>query len=123
MPKKPKRRVKSVAKRTFVEAPIVKQPAESDRVTYRELRNTPGRVWERLAANTPLTLVADGEVKAIVIPITDGDPARALSAYRRGRALQAMREIQMEAQRNGTSKMALAEINAIIREVRHELRG
>lgn len=126
MPRKPKRRVKGVKKgkrdatRPAVAAPIAKKPVESDRVTYRELRNTPGRVWERLAENTPLTLVADGEVKAVVIPITDGDPARALSAYRRGRALQAMQEIREEARRNGTSKMTLAEINAIIREVRRE---
>lgn len=123
MPKKPAKRAKRakvVAKRTVTDVPAPKQPIESDRVTYRELRNTPGRVWERLAENTPLTLVADGEVKAVVIPITDGDPARALSAYRRGRALQAMQEIREEARRNGTSKMTLAEINAIIREVRRE---
>ena len=34
---------------------------ETGRVTYRELRNTPGRVWERLAGGGPRTLVADGE--------------------------------------------------------------
>ena len=123
MSKKPKKRAKLASKRPVVDVPVARQPVETDRITYRELRNTPGRVWERLAEGRPLTLVADGEVKAVVIPITDGDPARALSAYRRGRALQAMREIQMEAQRNGTSKMTLAEINAIFREVRHELRG
>jgi hypothetical protein len=36
-----------------------KRPAPSgDRVTYRDLRNTPGRVWERLASREILTLVA-----------------------------------------------------------------
>jgi hypothetical protein len=41
----------------------------SNHVTYRELRNTPGKVWERLEADQPLTLMAGGEPKALLIPI------------------------------------------------------
>jgi hypothetical protein len=95
----------------------------SDRVTYRELRNTPGRVWERLARDLPLTLVADGEAKAILIPIADGDAAGTYDAYIRGRALLAMRSMQDAARRSGKDKMTLAEINKVIREVRRERRA
>ena len=111
------------AKRTKAAQPqsaVVREAVETDRITYRELRNTPGRVWERLADDTPLTLVADGEVKALVIPITDGDTRKALDAYSRGRAMIAMQDIQAEARRNGTSTMTLEEINTIIREVRRQ---
>jgi serine/threonine-protein kinase RIO1 len=96
------------------------QKALGDRVTYRELRNTPGRVWERLADDKPLTLVADGHARAILIPINDGDAAGAYDAYVRGRAMVAIREIQAEARRTGKDKMTLREINDVIRKVRSE---
>ena len=92
----------------------------TDRLTYRELRNTPGRVWERLAADKPLTLVADGVPRALLIPINDGDAAGAYDAYVRGRALLAMRSLQAEARRTGKDKMTLAEINEEIRAARRE---
>ena len=95
---------------------------EGDRVTYRELRNTPGRVWERLADGGPLTLVADGEAKAIVIPIR-GDPAAELEAYRRGRAIMAMWKLQADSAAKGTDKLTLAQINAVIRNVRRQARA
>ncbi len=97
------------------------EPLAGDRVTYRELRNTPGQVWERLALDRPLTLVADGQAKALLIPIPDGDAATAQEAYLRGRALLAVRRIQDDARRGRKSAMTLDEINRVIREARREL--
>lgn len=94
-----------------------------DRVTYRELRNTPSQVWERLSQERPLTLFADGQAKALLIPIPDGDAAAAQEAYLRGRALLAVRRIQDAARRSGRSAMTLEEINRVIRDVRRELHG
>ncbi len=94
----------------------------SDRVTYRELRNTPGRVWERLAANQILTLVADGKARALVIPVDDGNARDALEAYRRGRAMMAIASIRRTARANGSAKMSLAEVNNVIRETRDQRR-
>ena len=91
-----------------------------DRLTYRDLRNTPGRVWERLAEDKPMTLIADGEPRAILIPVNDGDAAGAFDAYVRGRAMIAMRHIQAEARRNGKDRMTLDDINAVIRKARKE---
>jgi serine/threonine-protein kinase RIO1 len=96
--------------------------SESDRVTYRELRNTPGRVWERLAANQVLTLVADGRARAIVIPVDDGNEQNVLEAYRRGRAMMAIASMRRSARETGASAMTLAEINAVIRKTRDERR-
>ena len=89
-------------------------------VTYRELRNTPGRVWELLANDQPLTLVADGEAKAIVIPVRAGDSEGALEAFRRVQAMMAVAEIRKQARETGASKLTLSEINAVIGEVRRE---
>lgn len=94
--------------------------ATGTKLTYRELRNTPGRVWERLAAGTPLTLMADGQAQALLIPIQNGDADEALDAYVRGRAMLAVARIRENARKNGTSKMTLAQINALIKEVREE---
>jgi hypothetical protein len=79
---------------------------ESDRVTYRELRNTPGRVWERLARNEVLTLVADGSTKALVIPVEDGNAGDALEAYRRGRAMMAIASGRPPTEQNGADFVA-----------------
>ena len=80
-------------------------------VTYRDLRNTPGKVFERLAAGEPLELVADGTTKALLIPVDDGDVSGTLDAWRRGRALLALSRTQAAARRDGTSAFALSDID------------
>jgi hypothetical protein len=89
-----------------------------DRVTYRELRNTPGQVWERLRNDEPLTLVADGEAKAILLPIADGDARGAYEAYERGRAMLAASRLRRAAKTAGARKLSLDEINELIRKTR-----
>jgi hypothetical protein len=98
--------------------PATAPPRESDRITYRELRNTPGRVWERLAKDEPLTLVAEEEAKAVVRPRSDGDAAAALEACRCGRAMMAVARLRRDAGQSGSSKHAVDEINELIAKVR-----
>lgn len=97
-----------------------KKPKEekSDRVSYRELRNTPGRVWERLDADEPLTLVADGRPRALLIPLVDGDVRLAYEAYVRGRALLAASRLRRQMMASGKSAMGLQEVNALIAKAR-----
>ena len=105
--------------------PIGKSPVPEDeggRLTYRDLRNTPGRVWERLANDQPLTLVADGVPRAVVIPINDGDAQTVIESYRRGRALLAMSQMQAQARKRSVDRLSLADINKAIRDVRRQLR-
>jgi hypothetical protein len=89
-----------------------------DRVTYRELRNTPGQVWERLANNEPLTLIADGEAKALLLPVIDGDVGAVYEAFIRGRAMLAASRMRRQAREAGSDRLTLAEINALIRKTR-----
>ena len=95
----------------------------SRRVTYRELRNTPGKVFERLATGEPLELVADGETKAVLIPVEEGDAAATLDAWRRGRILLALARLQADARRNGTADMTLSDINREIKAARKARRS
>jgi hypothetical protein len=113
--KKPQAR-KKPGKRS---APAQTGKPQSDRVTYRDLRNTPGRVWERLANDELLTLVADGQAKAVVIPVNEGNARSVIEAYRRGLAMMAIAAIRRAARDNGTSRMTIADINAVIRETRN----
>lgn len=87
-------------------------------VTYRDLRNTPGQVFERLAQGEPLPLVADGQAKALLIPVDDGDLDTALDAWRRARALLALSRLQGAARRSGAAQLSAADIDAEIRAVR-----
>lgn len=91
---------------------------DDDRITYRDLRNTPGRVWERLADNEMLTLVADGEAKAILVPVEDGDVRSAYEAYTRGRAMLAASRMRRRARESGAGKLTLSEINELIQTTR-----
>ncbi len=91
-------------------------------VTYRDLRNTPGRVFERLATGEPLGLVADGTTKALLIPVDDGDAQTALDAWQRGRALLALARLQAGAREKGTATMPLSEINKEIAAARRARR-
>lgn len=96
-------------------------PAKS--VTYRDLRNTPAKVFERLAGGEPLELVADGSTKAVLIPVDDGDAAPVLDAWKRGRALLALARAQSAARRDGTSELALSEVTREIKAVRKTRRS
>ena len=88
------------------------------RVTYRDLRNTPGQVWERLKNDEPLTLIADGEPRAILIPVVDGDVASAQEAYIRGRAMLAASRIRRAAAQSRNGPMTLRDVNALIEATR-----
>lgn len=93
------------------------------RITYRDLRNTPGKVFERLAKGEPLELVADGATKAVLIPVDEGDATSALDAWKRGRAFLALSRIQADSRRKGTSELSLSDITREIKAARKARRS
>jgi len=101
-----------MAKKKAASAPL------GDRISYRELRNTPGRVWERLKNDEPLTLVADGEAKAVLLPVFEGDAGATYEAYERGRAMLAASRLRRAVRASGAGKLTLGDINDLIRKTR-----
>jgi hypothetical protein len=89
-----------------------------DRISYRDLRNTPGRVWERLRNDEPLTLIADGEAKAVLLPVADGDARGTYEAYERGRAMLAASRLRRAAKAGSGGRLTLSAINEVIRKTR-----
>lgn len=79
-------------------------------ITYRDLRNTPGRVSESLAAGEYLSLVSEGVPKAVLIPVEDGDVATAIEAWRRGRGMIALQRLQQAARESEGSTLRPADI-------------
>lgn len=96
-------------------------PAKS--ITYRDLRNTPAKVFERLTSGEPLELVADGSTKAVLIPVDDGDSASVLDAWKRGRALLALARVQSASRHERTSGMTLPDITKEIKTLRKSRRS
>jgi antitoxin (DNA-binding transcriptional repressor) of toxin-antitoxin stability system len=91
-------------------------------ITYRDLRNTPGLVFERLSAGEPLSLMSEGQAKALLIPVEDGDVDSALEAYRRGRALIALARLQRSARETGTAALTLDDVTAEVKATRRSRR-
>jgi antitoxin (DNA-binding transcriptional repressor) of toxin-antitoxin stability system len=87
-------------------------------ITYRDLRNTPGRVFERLGAGEPIPLMSEGEAKALLIPVEDGDVDTAIEAWRRGRAFIALSRLQQSARATGSAGLTLEDITAEVKAVR-----
>jgi antitoxin (DNA-binding transcriptional repressor) of toxin-antitoxin stability system len=87
-------------------------------ITYRDLRNTPRQVFERLAAGEPLSLMSEGEAKALLIPIEDGDVETAMEAWRRGRSFMALSRLQQAARASGAAGLGFDEIEAEVKAVR-----
>lgn len=90
----------------------------SKSITYRDLRNTPGAVFERLAAGEPIPLVSEGSARGLLIPVEDGDVATAIEAWRRGRALVALSRLQVEARRQGTAELTSEDITTEVGSAR-----
>ena len=87
-------------------------------ITYRDLRNTPGKVFERLGAGEPIPLMSEGEAKALLVPVEDGDVETALDAWRRGRAFLALSRLQQSARTSGSATLAMTDIDAEVQATR-----
>ncbi|WP_089724862.1 type II toxin-antitoxin system Phd/YefM family antitoxin [Candidatus Thiosymbion oneisti] len=93
-----------------------------DSVSVRDFHTQPGEVWEKLVQYHKLVVTRNGKPFAILTEASPTVVDRDLQARRDlrfGRALDAIRSRTRE---QGSDKMTLDEINAVIREVREERR-
>ena len=87
-------------------------------VSVRDFRSKSASVWRELAKERNLVITSNGKPIGILLSTTEETLEQSLSAARRAQALQALTETQLEAMRDGRSRMPLNEINAEIRKVR-----
>ena len=89
-------------------------------LNYRELRNTPSAVWEALQSDDAVAIVSNGQPRALMLEIENGDVNGALELVRRIRAQMALARLRSDAQRDGRDQLGDEEIEAEVHTARSE---
>ncbi len=89
-------------------------------LSSRDVRNTPGALWEALENGASVALTANGKPRALVIGVGEDDFEETLRDVARIRFLRAMRAAQAEAAQTGADQLSEMEIDEEIREARRE---
>ncbi len=93
-------------------------------INFRTLRNTPSVVWKELSRSEAVAIVANGETKAIMVAVEDGDAEEAVDLVRQLRAQRALSRLRAAAQASGASEVTETEIDAEVAAARKaRLRG
>ena len=92
-------------------------------LSSRDVRNTPGALWEALESGANVALTANGKPKALVIGVGEDDFEETLRDLGRLRLMRAVRAAQAEAARTGANQISDAEIEAEIQQARRERMG
>lgn len=89
-----------------------------DFVTARELRLSPGSVWEKLERQRALIITSNGRPIGMLSDLPEGDVEAALLLLRRLRAEHAVMRLRREAKAKGLDRWTSARIDREIRAVR-----
>ena len=87
-------------------------------VPYRDLRNEPSALRKKLVSEGELVVTVDNKPFAMMISLDDENIQDILLMVSRLRAQMAARSIRSQARRDGLDKMALKDVNAIIKKTR-----
>jgi hypothetical protein len=87
-------------------------------VPYRDLRNEPSALRKKLVSEGELVVTVDNKPFAMMINLDDENIQDILLMVSRLRAQMAARSIRSQARRDGLDKMALKDVNAIIKKTR-----
>jgi len=89
-------------------------------VPYRDLRNEPSAVREKLANEGELIVTVDNKPFAVLISLGEENVQEVLLMISRLRSQMAARAIRSEARRRGLDKMSKKDINVLIKKTRAE---
>jgi antitoxin (DNA-binding transcriptional repressor) of toxin-antitoxin stability system len=89
-------------------------------LSSRDVRNTPGALWEALESGASVALTANGKPKALVIGVGEDDFEETLRDLGRIRFMRAFRTLQAESLSKGLDRLTEEEIEEIIRKTRAE---
>ena len=94
-----------------------------DFVTLREFRTSPGKVWEKLAAEQELVVTRNGRPFAILTETSGPELEQDLKGVRAARAATAVQQLRRQAARDGLNSMPSDAIDSEIgseRQRRHD---
>ena len=87
-------------------------------ISVRDFRTSSAKIWRELPKEREMVITNNGKPIALLTPLTDRNLEENLSAIRQAQAIMALKQIQQQSIENGTDKMTLDEINAIIADTR-----
>lgn len=92
-------------------------------ITVRDLRTSPAKVWEELPKEQEMVITNNGKPIALLTPLSDSTLEETVSAVRRARAANAVRQLQLIALKSGASSLTDEDVQVEIRAVRSTKRN
>ena len=89
-------------------------------VTVRDFRTSSANIWKSLPDEQEMVITNNGKPIALLTPLSDRNLEETLSTVRRAKAVSAVKMIQQESLKNGTSEMSMDEINSEIKMSRQK---
>ena len=87
-------------------------------ITVRDFRNSSASIWKALPEEQEMIITNNGKPIALLTPLCDKTLEDTLSAFRKAKAINAVKKMQEISRDLGNDKMTLDQINAIIADVR-----
>ena len=87
-------------------------------LSVRDLRGKSAEIWKELPNEREMIITSNGRPIAILAAINESNLEESLSAFRQGRAVEAVATLQRRSADQGTDKITMGEIDAEIKSVR-----
>ena len=87
-------------------------------ITVRDLRTSPAQIWKELPEEQEMVITNNGKPIALLTPLSDSTLEETVSAVRQARAINAVKQMQQSAVRQGTDNLTEKEIEEEIRNYR-----
>lgn len=89
-------------------------------ITVRDIRTSPAAIWKQLPEEQEMVITNNGKPIALLTPLSDETLEETVSAVRRARAANAVRQMRRIADERGLSSMTEEEIQSEIDAARRE---
>lgn len=89
-------------------------------ITVRDIRTSPAAIWKQLPEEQEMVITNNGKPIALLTPLSDETLEETVSAVRRARAANAVRQMRRIADERGLSSMTEEEIESEIDAARRE---
>ena len=89
-------------------------------ITVRDIRTSPAQIWKQLPDEQEMVITNNGKPIALLTPLSGETLEETLSAIRRARAANALRQIRRVVREEGIADMRAEEVQAEIDAYRRE---
>ena len=87
-------------------------------ISVRDLRTSPAQIWKQLPDEQEMIITNNGRPIALLTPINDGTLEETVTAMRKARAINSIKQMQLSSLKAGKNRMTDEEIEKEIQESR-----